>query len=215
MKINKISFPSTQFFKEETPKKIIVLHHTASGEGIEGDIRWWNQTKERVGTHYIIGRDGFVAQLVDDKYWIHHLGIKQHYLNMFGSKVTNTRLNQLSIGIETDSWGGLVKKDGKWYSYVGKEVDCKDVIEYPRGYRGYFAFERYTDKQINSLKSLLELLTAKYSINRHHFVEMFDFNEKAVKGYHGIWSHSSFRPDKSDMHPQPELILMLKELSNK
>lgn len=212
MKINKISFPENQYFKDEMPKKIIVLHHTVSGNGIDGDINWWRTTPERVGTPFIIDRNGDVTQLFDEKYWIHHLGIRSHHLRQFGSTVTNERLNQLSIGIEIDSWGGLVKRNGKWFSYTGAEIKCEDVQEYPRGYRGYFAFEKYTKEQISSLRELLLMLTKKHGIKTHHFTEMFDFNERAIKGYHGIWSHTSYRPDKSDCHPQPELIEMLKSL---
>ncbi len=212
MKIVNIDFPDSQYFNESMPKKIIVLHHTASGDGTDGDINWWRTTLERVGTPYIIGRDGKIIQLFKENFWIHHLGIKQKYLNQFGSTVTNERLNQLSIGIEIDSWGGLVKKDGNWFSYTGTEIKCCDVQEYPMGYRGYYAFEKYTNKQIESLKELLQSLIAKYNIPKEYKFNMFDFNEKALKGYHGIWTHTSFRPDKSDCHPQPELIEMLKQL---
>lgn len=214
MIINKIEFPDHQYFKLEMPKKIIVLHHTVSGNGIEGDVSWWKKTPERVGTPFIIDREGEVSQLFDEKYWIHHLGIRQHQLNQFQSQVTNQRLNELSIGIELDSWGGLVKKNGDWYSYTGSKIECKNVQEYPRGYRGWYAFEKYTEKQIEALEELLQLLTEKHGIKKDYYPEMFDFNEKALKGYHGIWSHTSYRPDKSDCHPQPELIEMLQKLKS-
>ena len=43
---------------------------------------------------------------------------------------------------------------------------------------------------------------------------MFETNEKALKGYHGVWTHTSYRTDKSDCHPQPELIEMLKNIAD-
>lgn len=214
MKIIKIDFPETQYYKLEMPKKIIVLHHTVSGNGIDGDVNWWKTNPERVGTPFIIDRDGNVYQLFDEKYWIHHLGIKQHHLKQFKSKVTNQRLNELSIGIELDNWGGLVKKGCEWFSYTGSKIDCKNVQEYPQGYRGFYGFEKYTEKQISALKELLQLLTKKHNIKTDHFPQLFDFNEKALKGYHGIWSHTSYRPDKSDVHPQPELVKMLQHLNS-
>lgn len=212
MDIKKITFPDNQYYKVEMPKKIIVLHHTVSGEGVEGDINWWKQTEERVATPYIIGRDGVINQIFDDKYWAHHLGIKIAQLRQFGSTATNERLNQLSVGIELDSWGGLVKKNGKWYNFTGIEIKPENVVEIPKGYRGYYGFEKYTDKQISSLKELLLMLISKYNIPKDFKENMFDFNEKAVKGYHGIWSHTSFRPDKSDIYPDTKLIEMLKSL---
>lgn len=212
MKIVQEKFPENQYYKQEMPKKIIVIHHTVSGVGIAGDINWWKQTPEKVGTPFIIGRDGVITQIFDEKYWIHHLGIKQYMLNQFGSKVSNDRLNQLSIGIELDSWGGLVKKNGKWYNYAGGVVADCDVQEYPKGYRGYYAFEKYTTAQLLSLRELLAHLCAKFGIKKDYNPEMWDFNSRALNGYHGIWSHTSYRPDKSDAHPQPELIQLLKNL---
>lgn len=213
MKIIKQAFPDNQYYKVEQRKKIIVLHHTVSGEGTEGDINWWKKTPERVGTPFLIDRDGKIVQLFDEKYWIHHLGVTISQLRQFGSTVSNERLNQLSIGIEIDNWGGLVKKsDGQWYSYTGAPIKYCDVQEYKGGYRGYYGFEKYTANQLISLGELLKELCNKYDIPKHYNANMFDFNEKAVKGYHGIWSHTSFRPDKSDVHPQPELINLLKNL---
>ena len=212
MKIVKESFPKDQYFPQVMPKKIIVLHHTVSGDGVKGDIDWWKNTAERVGTPYVIARDGAITQIFDESHWIHHLGIKQYMLNQFGSKVTNERLNQLSIGIELDNWGGLVKRSNGWYSFSGAKVKDCDVQEYPKGYRGYYAFEKYTTAQILALRELLEYLTTKFQIPKGYNANIFDFNGSALKGTHGIWSHTSYRPDKSDCHPQPELIQMLKSL---
>jgi len=36
--------------------------------------------------------------------------------------------------------------------------------------------------------------------------------QAALDGKAGIWTHVSYRYDKSDCHPQPELINMLKTL---
>lgn len=212
MKIIQENFPETQYYKVANDKKIIVLHHTVSGNGIGGDINWWKQTPERVGTPFIIGRDGVITQIFDEKYWIHHLGIKSFLLRQFGSTVSNDRLNQLSIGIELDSWGGLVKRSGKWYTDGGTEIPLCNVQAYDKAYRGYYGFEKYTALQLVALNELLQFLCNKWGIKKDYFPEMFDFNAKAVKGYHGIWTHTSYRPDKSDCHPQPELIQMLKNL---
>lgn len=212
MKIIKQLLADNQYYKEVTTKKIIVLHHTVSGQGVQGDINWWKQTPEKVGTHYIISREGDIVQVIEDKYWIHHLGVTTRQLGLHKSTVTNTKLNQMSIGIELDNWGGLVKRNGKWYSYTGVEIPSCDVQEYPKGYRGYYAFEKYSAAQLVSLNELLHSLIEIHNIPKTYFPEIWDFNAKAVKGYHGIWSHTSFRPDKSDCHPQPELDKLLRNL---
>jgi hypothetical protein len=43
---------------------------------------------------------------------------------------------------------------------------------------------------------------------------MFEFSSDAIDGKPGVWTHVSFRKDKSDCHPQPELIDMLKTIQN-
>ena len=42
--------------------------------------------------------------------------------------------------------------------------------------------------------------------------KIWDVSEEALKGEVGVWTHVSDRPDKSDCHPQPELLEMLKSL---
>lgn len=66
--IIRVQFPESQFIKEETVKTQIVLHHTASGPGVDGDLAWWRKTPERVATHFIIDRAGQIYQLFDLKY---------------------------------------------------------------------------------------------------------------------------------------------------
>lgn len=212
MEIIKKFISENQYYKVEQPKKILVLHHTVSGVGVDGDINWWEKTPEKVGTPFIIARDGKIYQTFDEKYWIHHLGIKQWMLDKFKSGVSNDRLNQLSIGIELDSWGGLILKDGKWLNGAGAEMKKEDIVVYDKEFRGFKAFERYSNAQIESARRLLIFLGTKYGIDLNYNDQIFDFNDKALKGFHGVWSHVSYRPDKSDCHPQTELISMLKGL---
>ena len=212
MKTINHNFPEAQYYKQKHTKRIIVLHHTVSGVGVTGDINWWQQTPERVATPVILDREGTVHQIFSPKYWAHHLGIKSHMLSQMGSSVTNDILNQISIGIEIDSWGGLIKKNGKFLTGAGTEIPACNVQEYPKGYRGFYAFEKYTTAQILSLRELLLQYSNDFGISLKYQEEMWDYNAKAVKGTWGVWSHTSYRPDKSDAHPQPELIQMLKGL---
>ena len=214
MKVINHDFPEDQYYKEITKKKGIVLHHTVSGDSVLGDIEWWKSTSERVATPVIIARDGGIHQLYSDQYWAHHLGIKQDHFQRFGLPALNTLRNKEFIGIELDSWGGLTCKNSKYYSATGKEVAKENVVFYEKGFRGYQYFEKYTTAQLDSLKELLEYLGKKYGIPLTYKGEvMFEYNRRALSGENGIWAHVSFRPDKSDVHPQKELITMLKSLA--
>ena len=214
MKIISHDFPEDQYYREVTKKKGIVLHHTVSGDSVLGDIEWWKSTAERVATPIIIARDGGIHQLYSSQYWAHHLGIKQEHFKRLELPALNTQRNKEFIGIELDSWGGLTTKNGKFYSFSGQEVKKENVTFYEKAFRGYQYFEKYTTAQIASLKELLEYWGERYAIPLSYKGPiMFEFNKRALSGESGIWAHVSFRPDKSDVHPQKELIDMLKALA--
>lgn len=214
MKLAHHKIPDNQYYPEVTDKSQIVLHHTVSGPGADGDINWWLSNPEHIATCVIISRDGTVNTLFRSKYWAHHIGVKYRVFNAFGISPygANKSLNKASIGIELDSWGGVIKKDGKYYREYGKEISKDEVIDYGVDIRGFRYYEKYTREQISSLKALLIYWGKNYNIPLQYNALMWSLNEQALSGCPGVWSHVSFRPDKSDCHPQPSLINMLKSL---
>jgi N-acetyl-anhydromuramyl-L-alanine amidase AmpD len=229
--IIKVNFPDNQYYRETTPKKQIVLHHTVSGRGVEGDVNWWLQTPERIATHIIINYDGTIYQNYSSYFWGHHLGIKASYLKNKGFNDYNARnelLNKESIAVELDRWGGLIynKNTGKyhppyfdqklnqWLPRNTNPINDNDVVILTKPYRGYRAFEKYTQEQIESLRKLLVYWGDRYNIPLNYNSAMWDVSIDALSGTPGIWSHSSYRHDKSDAFPQDELILMLNNLNN-
>src|SRR3990167_910100 len=186
--IKNLPFPDDKYFKQEFPKKQIVLHHTASGRGIDGDYRTFLNNKFRIATHYIIDVDGTVNQLFSTNYWGHHLGITVDFLKAKGfadSGVRNALLNKQSVAIEIDAWGGIALKDGKYYSYTGKEVPAEEVMKYDDAFKTYgtggkatpnffdkigvankpcFHYHKYTPAQIASTKTMLIYLCNLFKI---------------------------------------------------
>jgi len=211
-KIKKIPFPADQYIPRETKKTQIVLHHTVSPTAsINGDVATWRNSKSRIATCIIIGYDGTPYQLFSSKYWGYHLGIKELDVKKLGFQYTF--LDDNTIGIEIDSAGGLTKKRGKWYDTYGHIISNDDVEEYPDGFRGYFGFQKYSSEQIEALKELLLFWNKRYDIPLDYNEDMWRLSGAALEGKPGIWSHVSYRLDKSDCHPQPELIKMLKSLN--
>ena len=209
--IQKVDFPREQYYQTKHDKKQIYLHHTVSGEGVKGDFRHWAKSKARIATCVIVAHDGIIHQGFSSRYWAHHLGVKSKVFNKYDLPSINTQLNQQSIAIEIDSYGGLKKENGVWKNSYGGVVD--NIVEYPEGYRGYYAFERYTDEQIESVRQLLVYWNDYYGIPiEYKGDEMWEVDTRALKGEPGVWSHTSVRPDKSDVHPDPRLISMLKSL---
>lgn len=202
-KIETIQFPENQYFQESFSKKQICLHHTVSGDGVNGDISSWEGTSERVATCIIIDRAGIPWQLFSSKYWAYHLGAK------------NSNLDKHSIGIEIDNYGWLIPtSSGKFKTYYGNEIYAITQY-YPDGFRGYNYYEKYTDAQIKTTGELLLYWHMIYDIPLTYNEDMWNISQNALSGKPGIWTHVSFRPfpEKSDLHPQPEMISMLKTLN--
>jgi len=117
----------------------------------------------------------------------------------------------------------VLPKDEKFYpvkTESGKYVPntaCKPV-EYIYEYctkapwRNIQYWERYTDKQLAALKELLQMLCTKHNIPKTYNADIWDVSRRALMGEAGIFCHVSYRNDKSDPHPQIELVNMLKSL---
>jgi len=198
-----VQVPWLKYYKEIYSKKQIVLHHTVSGPGIDGDLETWKKFTDHIATCVIIGRDGKINQLFSSKYWGWHLGC--------GRK----DLDSQSIAVELDSWGQLEERGGDFYTVYGTKVDVP-VTHYPQGFRGEQNFESYTYKQLKSLGELILLWNKTYNIPLKYNQDMWEVSPKALGGTPGVWTHVSYRPypQKFDCHPDPNLIALLKTLPN-
>lgn len=211
MDIEQIDFPNEKYSKEVYKKNQIVIHHTVSNPKKALDpIKYWISQKGRVSTPYVIDVYGNIIQCFDDKYWAHHLGIKKKYFRKYGLIPKNIELNKHSIGIELCNWG-YVKKDGERFktiynSYVDDDLE---IVKYEDKYKDREYYQKYSDEQLASLKELLLYLSDKYNIDKSYNIDMWDVSTLAMDGEEGIWTHTSFREDKYDCHPQKELVDML------
>lgn len=218
-----INIPFQKFFTRHYRKTQIFIHHTVSpnklqkGRGVQGDVDHWNNQTYNLGTYCIIDSDGVVYQLFDHKAWSNHLGLKKSTFDSYN--IPYYKLDKTSIGIELDNLGPLIwtKKGYTSHAYPGLFYVPKNrVIDYGvKGYRGHRFYEAYTPEQIESLRFLLGSLTDEYSIPKHYNETMWEVSKEALSGVSGIWSHTSVRSDKSDVHPDSKLIAMLKDLKEK
>lgn len=202
MKIIDNPLDESQYFKEKQFKNQIVIHHTAGGGNAVNVIHGWNFNPEKVGTAYVIDSLGNIYKAFDSQYWAYHLGLKTN---------TNLSLNKGSIGIEVCNWGQLIFKDGKYWNYVNKEVPASEVVKIPK-FRGFEYYHKYSDVQLTALKSLILELAKIHSIDLTYHENMWDVCADAMSGKNGLYTHVSYRSDKNDMNPQPNLITMLKSL---
>ena len=191
----------SQYYQDKYEKKQIVLHHTASNGNAKNVITGWKESPQKIGVAFVIDGDGTIHQAFSSTHWAHHLGVHEK---------NNRVLNQQSIGIEICNWGPLSFTEGKYFNYLNQEIPGDEVVGYFQKFRGSFYYQRYSEKQLESLKELLNYLCETYGIPKTYNADMWGFSKSALEGKSGIYSHVSFRKDKSDCHPQKELIEKLK-----
>lgn len=213
--------PEGEYIKKTTPKKYIMIHHTAGRCNPYRVIdHWAKDNRGRVGTNYVIGGvsadgknneyDGKILRAIDDKYFGWHIGKGGSYT-----------MKEQSLSIEICSAGGLKKRDGKWYTWFGEEVHKSQVCVLDKPFRGYHAFQKYTPEQLKSLEALLRYLSKKHGISLMVGMQMmiedgedaWEWNQAVYNGnVRGLINHTNVRKGKSDTFPQPELIELIKRL---
>lgn len=221
----------SQYLHDETEKTQICLHHTASGPGVNGDYKWWVQNTSRIATHFIIARDGTIYLMFPEKNWAHHLGVKQWVFKKANIKNgNNPKLNMGCIGIEIDSWGPLYEGEKFANAWTGTQVGYDKVTSYTAPFKTipsspFFEskkvagkpahlYEAYTEDQIAATYRLVSYLSKKYEIPIEGADTQFSLSKSALTGKPGLYTHNSYRPDKQDIHPQPEMVDMLLSLKN-
>lgn len=202
-RLNYVQLPDGQFFNDRHTKKQIVLHHTGGGSA-SSSIGGWVSDSAPVATPFIVDRDGTINQAYPSAYWAFSLGLTTSNFK---------QIEQACIPIELANYGYL-KKDiatGRYINAYGNYVSNVCVLDKP--WRGIKAFEAYTDAQIESSRRLLVYLSLKYNISVKYNSDIFDICQRALKGDPGLYTHASYRSDKTDISPQPKIIEMLKLLS--
>jgi|TARA_R110000787_G_scaffold133098_4_gene245390 hypothetical protein len=186
MEINKQFLEGDEYYSTESEKNTIVLHHTAGSHRPDWVISSWDRDRSkggrplRVATQFVIGGkstrngdtewDGVIVQALPVEMWAHHIGTKNS---------NNVQLNKHSIGIEICNYGPLTKtKNGEYFTYVNSKVPEEDVINLGKNWRGYSYYQKYTEKQIESLKFLIEKYSVEYDIDiKKGMVELFSQKE--------------------------------------
>jgi N-acetyl-anhydromuramyl-L-alanine amidase AmpD len=212
MEIIKKHLTNGQYLTADYEKTSLFLHHTA-GPTAEGAWNWWNETPERVGTPFIIDRNGKVVECFDPKYWAFHLGIvgDDNYHEMH------------SVNIELVSCGKLYKDtDNKFKFYplypnkmYPQIIPDNEVYIFSEPWRDNLYYHKYTDAQIEALKELIPYIIKIFPTIKvlKPLGAFYEFNQDVVdKHLTGLWSHSTVRANSSDIFPYPPLLEALETL---
>lgn len=193
---------TNQFYAEAQFKKYIFLHHTA-GSSAQSSIEWWNSKPDHIATPFIIERDGTIYKNFEPKFWSFALGVKG-----------GTYIEKAAIHVEIVSYGGLIRENDSYFyepnSHSKTHVNPVEVVPMLPKYRGWGYFQQYTDAQVASILQLIpELLKEFPTIKVQPSIKDFWVlrDPATIRNLpSGIWSHTSVRPDKSDIIPQQNLI---------
>ncbi|MEO5357218.1 MAG: N-acetylmuramoyl-L-alanine amidase [Nitrospirae bacterium YQR-1] len=193
MSINKtLRLQDKEYIKTETKKDLIVVHHTV-GATAKSTIEYWATDPQRIGTAYVIERDGEIFEVFDSKYWAYHLGLEN----------SGGLVDKRSIGIELASEGGLIQRNERLYCFgkVSDRTVFKDAF-YDNGtpWRGYRFFDAYSEAQITSLIELINQLIVQFNIPKFTPANHVDTDD-GYRQFKGILGHHHLRRDKSDVHP--------------
>lgn len=202
-----------QYYFDNIRKNKIILHHTAGGGRAESVIDYWNMSKERIATQYVISRSGEIFRcMIDDRFWAWHLGLEDVTTEF------NTYFNSTSIGIELCAYGFLEKRGNEYFNVYNTKVKNEDVCVLDKNFKGHYYYQKYTDEQIASLEKLIEHLLIKHDIqmkNTCFDIHDFFYSDSFKRDDRTIYTHSNIRKDKTDVFPQPSLIEMINDLIKK
>jgi N-acetyl-anhydromuramyl-L-alanine amidase AmpD len=214
MEIVKKHLTNGQYLTQEYEKKSIFIHHTA-GRTAMGAWGWWNTTPDRVGTPYIIDRDGTIIECFDPKMWAFHLGVPHD----------DNYHEKYSVNIEIAACGRLYHEEGEYRFYPiypnklqYTVIPDSEVYVFKDEWRGQKYFHKYTKAQLDSLAWLLKKICLEDfpSIKVNPVIDDFyEFNEEVLTDHlGGIWSHSTVRKDKDDIYPGTDTLTVLANVNS-
>ena len=174
----------TDLNKEKEKKQILLTHSGRNIMDYMMSIKYRFNGVPKKLPHYLIGRDGKVVQVLEDK-----------YNSNFSS---NDRVNSKSIVICLENLGWLEKVPLKLHhiNWIGN-IYKGDVFD--KKWRDYFFWQPYTDIQLEKAAELCKNLCKKHKIE----LKCVGHNTK-VKGieyFLGILTKSNFDDFATDLSP--------------
>lgn len=163
----------------------VMIHHTAQNSA-EQTVRTFHNEKVGVSSHYVIGRDGKIIQMVNDYYRAHHAGA--------GRWGNDTDLNSSSIGIELDNNGTT----DPW-----PEVQIQALIRLLN-----YLKETHRIPQANFIGHMDYAPTRKIDPSR------FPWKTLADAGF-GYWYEEPLEEPPADFNPELALRLIGYDIKNK
>ena len=174
----------TDLNKEKEKKQILLTHSGRNIMDYMMSIKYRFNGVPKKLPHYLIGRDGKVVQVLEDK-----------YNSNFSS---NDSVNSKSIVICLENLGWLEKVPLKLHhiNWIGN-IYKGDVFD--KKWRDYFFWQPYTDIQLEKTAELCKNLCKKHKIE----LKCVGHNTKVkgIESFLGILTKSNFDDFATDLSP--------------
>lgn len=193
MKIVQKHLSPGNYFAQAFRKTNIVLHHTVSSTA-QSALSWWESQPSRIGTAYVIDKNGTIYEAFPPQFWAHHLGLNAR---------NNTQLNRQSIGIEFVNEGPIFNSEGqfRWLKFDGPAYNGKP---YRSVFRNWPMWAEYTNEQILAGVELVAMLCQQHKIPPT--IARMGVFDPSVPDNFGIYAHHNVRADKTDVSPAFPII---------
>ena len=229
-----------KFFSTTSKKSQITLHYTVYPKTVPLSrvVADFSSRTTGVSTHFILDKDGSYDQLYPYDKWGYHLGVNtsagKDIDKSVNPKITRAqykRRDPINVGIEINNVGMLQIKNGKYRDTINTSINYPesevsksvDKNGNPTKWKGFLYWEKFPEAQIRALESLIYgIIGNNPDISPKGKPWKFVYEDcfpgygktsgKALKGEPGIYTHNSFRFDKFDVPPVPEIIDMLKRI---
>lgn len=184
--------------KDSNKKTQIILSETKrSAKNYINSLKYRYNGKNPYIPNYVVDKEGEVFKLIND--------------NQFSNYMEKDDINEKSIIIVLENYGWLLKNalENTYVNYVG-DIYKKEVFE--KKWRDNLYWDKYGEKQIESLSKLLNKICNKMNIEKECIGTNVKFNE--VKDFKGIVSKSNYDFIYKDLNPSFNFQLLTKLLKN-
>lgn len=162
----------------------VMIHHTAQ-DSLGQTVKTFHSARAGVSSHYVIGRNGKIVQMVNDLYRGHHAGA--------GRWGNDTDLNSSSIGIELDN-------NGTTDPWAEKQIDALlQLLSYLK--------ETYKIPQANFIGHM------DYAPTRKNDPSRFPWKALADKGF-GFWYDEYLEEVPPNFDPKLALRIIGYDIKN-
>ena len=200
MNIKHYPLRRNQWIPDATRKKYVVWHGTGGrtrNTPVRGNpgvattsIDGWNRDAQRVGAPYLVDRDGTIYNTFDDKFWIHHLGLKG----------TNGHYDRTSVAIEFANELSLSLDGDRMYAFGMNTPDTVfNGIHFAGDWRGAHFFAEMDEAQVDAGIELTLDVCERYGIEPSFYWPSTTYDFPRCFRVATIVCHSNCREDKRDL----------------